>query len=197
VAFTTAQRWQVHRLPVPGGDELGQRYAHSGAIEQLVTSGILTQAQRWQAGYRLPIPDGDIDTIGDRYALAGAIQSIEAGGAVQELFEVDWLIAPTWTALELPQHNVGNITAGINAFSTNWSGTFSGVRVPDVIIRQLQFAISSRDTNIIELSESVHASPSFKSTSIVQSVRSTQIVGITKSIQITAGISGIIIHGNQ
>ena len=194
--LTQQQRWQSHRLPIPGGDELGQRYAHSGAIENLVTSGVLTQAQRWQAGYRLPIPDGDVDTIGDRYALSGLIQSLETSGAVVELWYTEWFIDPTWTALELPQHNTGNVFAEIQSFSACWSGSFIQVLVPDVIISRIQFSVASKNTDIFGQADTTHVTPGSQSLSVAQSSNSTQISVASKRTQIAVGISGIIINGN-
>lgn len=100
----------------------GDRFAMSG-VWQSETLPSLTQAQRWQFGYRLPIPDGTIDDIGDRYALAGVIQSTVGVGSTVETFSLDWLIRPTWNAFLAPQTVTGDLEAAMDAFTTQFKNT--------------------------------------------------------------------------
>ena len=129
MAITRAQRFQACRLPVPDSDPdtSGDRFALAGAIQSLETATIFTKAQRWQVGNRTPIPDGDPDTVGDRYAVAGAIQSSNQLGPLVELFDLSYLIDPTW--LSIVAETTGSLSLQIAPFVYKDSGTVRNLRV--------------------------------------------------------------------
>ena len=120
MALSSAQKLQFLRLPVVDASVTsGDKHAFLGLIVTATSAPTLTAAQRKQI-LRLPVIDASVSTS-DKFALLGLMESADAGALV-ELFETTWLVDPTWTALEAPQTNDGNVFAEIGGFTFSWLG---------------------------------------------------------------------------
>lgn len=179
MAFTQAQRFGVHRLPIPDGvvDDLGDRFAVTGVLfPTLLTE--LNVNQRFGV-HRLVFPDG-IFRYNDRLVIAGALPSEEETSRVTDIFDVSWVIDPTWVVTALPGDNDGVLTAGIDTISASFAGAFSDTLAApvdpgeaafqnylDMQVREIVIGFVTRD-NLI-----------------AGSVRSNTIVAATRRIEIT------------
>ena len=122
MALSSAQKLQFLRLPVVDASVTsGDKHAFLGLIVTATSAVTLTSAQKKQI-LRLPVIDASV-TTSDKYAFLGLMESADAG-ALYELFETTWLIDPTWTALEAPQTNDGNVFAELGSFSFSWRGLY-------------------------------------------------------------------------
>ena len=120
MALTTAQEWQVARLPIADSSiSTGDEWAIGGLIEALSAPAyVLTNVQRAQI-VRLGIADSSI-TEGDEWAIAWLVQSLNAGGSAIEVFEITWRVDPTWTAVQ--QVFDGDLGISMDTFSLDLVG---------------------------------------------------------------------------